>query len=416
MKKLIMKLKNNSALSSITTLASGSLIAQIITILVSPITTRIFTPTELGTYTLITTAVNMFGPVICLRYDLTIVTEKDDYKALAILKLSMIVSFIISILVSIGYFIYFNMNAKYHSLMYAIGILFILLFTTGITNALTSYNNRKKQYKLMTSVYVIRTVAQNFLMVFLGIIKTGVFGLLSSQVVSQFLGIRKQGEELIQHKNEIAEIDKKDMAAVAKKYKKQLLFSTPASFANSFSYSSINIFISSLFNDATLGFYSISYRVLGLPLNVISSNVSKVFFEDASHEYNEKGTYRKSLIRTSLFLGILAAVMVIGLVLLSPTVFALFFGSQWRQAGVFVQILAPMFGIRFIVNGVSAALIISQRQDYELFIQSLFIIASVATFLFAKSGEWSIIGYLSVISVTYSIIYILFYILIYKCS
>ena len=77
MKQLIKNLRQNKALSSITTLASGSLIAQVITILTSPITTRIFTPEELGTYTLLITAVNMFGPIICLRYDLAIVTEKQ---------------------------------------------------------------------------------------------------------------------------------------------------------------------------------------------------------------------------------------------------------------------------------------------------------------------------------------------------
>ena len=76
--------------------------------------------------------------------------------------------------------------------------------------------------------------------------------------------------------------------------------------------------------------------------------------------------------------------MVIGLVLFSPLAFNIFFGPDWEQAGVFVQILAPMFGIRFIVNGVSIALIIAQRQDFELMIQALFIICSVAGYLVAR--------------------------------
>lgn len=416
MKQITEKLKNNKTLASIMTLASGSLIAQVITILVSPITTRIFSPEELGTYTLITTAVGMFGPVICLRYDLAIVTEKTDKKALAILKLSVIISFIISLLVSIGYFIYFQLNQVYNSLTYTVVILFILLLTTGLTNALTSYNNRNKQYKLMTSVYVIRTTAQNILMVMSGMLKTGVLGLLSSQVFSQLLGIRKQSEELLQYKRELKKINKKDMADVAKKYRKQLLYSTPASFANSFSYSSINIFISSLFNNAILGYYSISYRVLGLPLNIISSNVSKVFFKDASREYHEKGSFRRSLMRTTSFLSVIAIVMVVGLILFSPFAFRIFFGAEWEQAGIYVQILAPMFGIRFIVNGVSVALIISQRQDFELMIQSLFIISSVIAFFIARSFLWTITEYLTFISISYSAIYLIFFILIYNSS
>lgn len=416
MKQLIKNLRQNKALSSITTLASGSLIAQVITILTSPITTRIFTPEELGTYTLLITAVNMFGPIICLRYDLAIVTEKTDRNSLAIFKLSVIVSVLMSLFVSFGYFIYFQMNETYHSLTYTVVILFILLLTTGLTNALTSYNNRNRQYKLMTSVYVIRTTAQNLLMVMSGMLKTGVFGLISSQVLSQLLGIKKQGEELIEHKKELKKISKNDILNVAKKYKKQLLYSTPASFANSFSYSSINLFISSLFNNTILGYYSISYRVLGLPLNIISSNVSKVFFEDASNEYHKKGSFKHSLLRTTSFLGIISVIMVIGLVLFSPLAFKIFFGPDWEQAGVFVQILAPMFGIRFIVNGVSIALIIAQRQDFELMIQALFIICSVAGYLVARFFVWSITKYLVFISISYSVIYIIFFIFIYNSS
>lgn len=412
----IYKIKRSGFFKSITTLASGSLIAQMITILVSPITTRIFTPEELGIYTLLTTAIGMFGPVICGRFDLSIVIEKDEKNVYALFKLSTILTIFFSIIVSIGYYIYLSMNNTYNSFKYAIIILFILLITTGLTNALTSYNNREKQYKLMTSVYVIRTCAQNFLMVLLGILKTGVVGLLISQVVSQFLGIKKQGEELIKKRKRIANITKDEMLFVAKKYKKQLIYSTPASFANSFSYSSINIFINSLFGASLLGYYSISYRALGLPLTVISNNVSKVFFEDASKEYNTNNNFQKSLRKTTIFLLIIAILMVISLEILSPLLFELVFGEGWKQAGIYVQILAPMFGIRFVVTGVSTGLIIAQRQDYEFLIQSMFIISSILIFLFVKSMNFSIYVYLVLISLIYSSIYVLFYIYIYLCS
>lgn len=412
MNDMLEKIKNNQFLKSITMLASGSMIAQIITILISPITTRIFTPEQLGIYTLLTTAIGMFGPVICARYDLSIVTEKENKNVFALLKVSIVISVAISIFVSLGYLVYFCLNKEYNSYIYAFVILMILLITTGITNAITSYNNREKQYKLMTSVYIIRTTAQNILMIILGFLKAGVFGLLISQVVSQFLGITKQSEEIIRHKEEIRNITKEEMFAVAKKHKKQLLFSTPASFANSFSYSSINLFIESLFGASILGFYSISYRALGFPLTIISGNVSKVFFESASKEYNENRNYRNSLIRTTLFLTVIAIVMVVILVILSPLLFKLVFGKEWEQAGIFVQILAPMFGIRFVVTGVSTALIISQRQDYELLIQSFFIIVSIIAYFIVKNFSLDVLSYLSIISIAYSIIYFVFYIYI----
>ncbi|MDU7214391.1 lipopolysaccharide biosynthesis protein [Clostridium sp.] len=411
------KLNNNNFMKSITTLASGSVIAQIIAMLISPITTRLFSPEEFGIFTVITTAVGMFTPILCGRYDLNIVTEKDEKKVYALIKLSTIITFVMSLLVSIGYFIYFKFYKDgYDEYLYSIFILFILLIITGMTNIFTSYNNRMKEYKLMTSVYVIRTVAQNILSVILGVFKTGVLGLLFSNLIGQGLGVKRQAKSLMGKREEIKRITNKDMKHVAQKYIKQPLISGPASFANSFSYSSINLFIENLFGAGTLGFYSMSYRVLGLPLGIISNNVSKVFFEEASKEYNENGGFTSSLRKTTKFLIILAIPMVFVLIIASPMVFRIAFGTKWEIAGTYVQYLAPMFGVRFVVSAVSPAFIIVQKQDYEILTQSGFIISSICIYLLVKSFGLSTEIYLILITITFSLVYLIYYYLILRCS
>ena len=57
MKKLWNRFKANKFLLSFSMLASGSLIAQVISIIVSPITTRLFTPQQLGAYTVVATEI-----------------------------------------------------------------------------------------------------------------------------------------------------------------------------------------------------------------------------------------------------------------------------------------------------------------------------------------------------------------------
>lgn len=409
--------KRNEFMKSITTLASGSIVAQIVNILVSPITTRLFTPEEFGVFTIITTATGMFGPILCGRYDLNIVTEKDERKVYALIKLSTIIAFIISLIVSIGYFFYFKyFKIGYEKYLYCIVILFILLIITGLTNILTSYNNRLREYKLMTSVYVIRTIAQNVIMVILGGLKTGVFGLIASNLVGQSLGIKRQAQSYMKYHDEVKNINCDEIKVVAKKYLKQPLISSPAAFANSFSYSSINLFIENLFGASILGYYSISYRVLGLPLGIISNNVAKVFFQESSKEFNEKKNFLDTLMRTTKFLVFLAVPMVIFLMSFSPSIFKFAFGDAWRIAGEYVQILAPMFGLRFIVTGVSSAFIIVQKQDYEMLIQGILIVVSLFLYTFIKLTGGTIKLYLFLISIFYSLVYIVYYYLIYKCA
>lgn len=413
MNKILYLMKNSSFFRSITTLASGSFIAQIITVLVSPITTRIFTPEQLGLYTLLITGLGIFGSVICLRYDLTIVTEEEECNVYPLVVLSIILTVVMSIIVSIGYYFYLSSNNDYKNYMYACLFLLFLLITTGITNVLVSYNNRLKEYKLMTQVYVIRTISQNILMIILGFLKFGVLGLLSSQLFSQFISLKRQASSLNAERVELKKVTWEKIRYVFRKHRNQFIYSTPAGLANNVSYSALNIFINFLFGSAILGFYSLSYRILGMPLTLISNNVSKVFFEQASREYEKNGNYKYTFIKTMKFLTVIAVLLLIVLEILPPMLFPFVFGKSWIIAAYYIQILAPLFAIRFIVSSVSTGIIISKRQKIDFLIQGLFIVFSIITVLIVKFFTLTIYAFLTIISVTYSLTYMvyLFYVM-----
>lgn len=193
--------KERSFLKSIMTLASGSVLAQVITILASPLTTRIYSPSELGVFTFITTAVNMFGVVINGRIEMAIVTDNDENNVYPLIVISFIIDLILSVLVSLGYLIYFICFKKEY--LWTVLFIFSLLFVTGLINILNSYNNRYREYKLMTSVFVTRTVTQNVLTILLGLIKNNVFNLLLSQILGLINGLRKQSKVLLANRDKL---------------------------------------------------------------------------------------------------------------------------------------------------------------------------------------------------------------------
>lgn len=401
---------NNSFFKSISTLAYGSLIAQFITMAASPIMTRFYTSEEIGINTLILTVVSIFGGIICGKYDMSIVTEKEQSKMLSLIKLSLIICISFSLIISLGYGVYYWLTDTENNYIFFMTLsIFALLLTTGIGNILIGYNNRNKEYTLMTSVYVVRTVARTLTMVILGFFKTGVFGLILSQVIGQVFGVKKQSKSVKPYFNKILKSSSEEMSFVAKKHKKQLYFSVPATFANSFSYSSINLFIENLFGLATLGYYSMSFSILGLPLSLISNNVSKVFFEEASREQEEFGLYKKTFAKTSIFLIIIAIPMTLSLIFVAPPLFGWFFGEEWIVSGNYVKLLAPMFGIRFVVTALSPGMILSQKQNFDLLLQLLFILMSVFGFLLAKYFILTIDKYLIFVSLSFSVIYLLYF-------
>lgn len=404
-------------LKSILQLATGSFVAQIITILASPISTRLFTADQLGIYTMILTFSSIFGPVIAGRYDMAIVTAIDEEETFDLIIASLINILIFSVIITVVYHLYLTHNIEiYKEVGYFAYIIIFSLILQGIHNILINYNNRHKEYSLMSKVYVIRAFAQNITMVIFGVFNVGAIGLLLSQFVGLVSGLKKQSIILLKSGIIKNKVNSSRIKNTLWKYRNQFIYSMPAHFTNSASYSLLNFFISELFGFSVFGYYSLSYRILGLPLNLISDNVSKVFYQRATEEKNNSGNYRNSFRYMSFFLIPLSVLMTICFIFFGPYVFELVFGEGWYVSGRYVQILAPMFGFRFVVTALSPALLISQKQKLEFVLQNLFIMLSVGVFFISKVFTLNIEKFLACISISYSIVYLFFLIIIYQLS
>lgn len=414
MHRIIEILKSNNLVKSIATLMSGSLIAQMISIAISPIMTRIYTEEQIGEYTLLLTAATMFGSIICGRYQMSIVSEQSEKNVFALIKLSALIAVTLSLFVGIGYTVYLQItNSIKMSVLPMFFWIFTFLIFTGIGHILTSYNNRNKEYKLIASVYTLKEIGKGIVLTVLGALNFGRLGLILSYFFSIVLGLNGQSKELKNHIAELKSVTKEDMIAVAKKHKKQPLFSLPASFANSFSYSVLNIFVNQLFGTIVMAYYSMSFRMLGIPLSLVSTNVSKAFFEKASREYDKKRDFRKTYLQTSVMLLAVAVPMVLVLILFAPFLFEMFFGEGWGQAGIYVRYLAPMFGIRLIVSALTPTMIICNKQNLELAVQLLFVVMAATTYILCSANS-TIDQFLILVSILYSAVYIIYYSIMLK--
>lgn len=395
----------------------GSLIAQIIAIVISPITTRIYTPEQLGIYTLLITVVTLFGPILSGKIEMAIVTEKEEKNIYPIIVLSIIICIITSIVTTILYMIYIIVTNQFSNIyiLYLV-IIFGYLLITGFLNILTSYNNRNKDYEIISNVYVIRTLVQNLGLVIFGFMHFSIIGMLLSQVLGNFFGVKKQSKKLLQNIEKIRKVKKAEVIEALKKNYKLILFTSPATLCNLASYSLLNFFITGLYGNVIFGYYSISYRILGLPLSLISTNVSKVFFERASREVNNEGNFGKIFKKMSVLLCIIAIPMVILLGLLSPAICKIVFGDGWETSGQYIQILVFMFGIRLVVSALMPALIVIKKQNIEMKMQIAFLAISIFTYIICKYLSLNIYIFLTLISTMYSCVYIAIYIYLYKIS
>lgn len=408
---------DGSFTKSMSTLVTGSLAAQILSIVVSPITTRLFSPIELGVFTLVASSTSMFGAVLSLRYDMAIVYEDSDENVYALVALSFYICLISSFLVAVGYFCYFQyFSTSRFSAPLAALFTFVQCLLFGLINVLNSYNNRCREYSVMSTSNVARSFAQNGGTVIAGIAHLGSLGLLAAQTLGYLFGLKRQSKTLLGQLDRIRKLNRAQLKDVARKHRGQAVWSAPAALANGFSYTVINYIIELLYSSSTVGLYSLSFRMLGMPTNVIAMNVSRVFAERAAFEKREVGNFAR-LFRKTLFLMCFVAIPVlIVLVLFAPNLFAFVFGDEWRDAGVYVQILSPMFALRFIAAGLSSSAMIAGEQQRDLLIQLMLIVVVLISFCVSVVFGLPIEGLLISINALSSIAYIIYLFVFWECS
>lgn len=401
-------LRNRAFIRNIGVLVSGSLIAQLIAFAVAPLLTRIFSVEELGKYTYFLSIVHTFMAVMCLRYDAAIVYEHDDRNVNALIKLSVMISLALAFLISAAFGVYFLATGKLRSYGYALLFVFFTLLSYGIINTLAAYNNRNEEYKVLTSVYFIRTAFQNIGAVLMGLITPVSASLLIPYAAGQLFGMKRQGNSLRGKFRDIAKTNKTDMIKAASIHKNQPLFSAPALFVNSFSYSSITMIIEMLFSFQVVGYYSMSVRLLGMPISLVSGNVSKVFFKEASDEYRMTGGYKSAFRKTLYLMTAIAIPMVILIMWLAPGISRIVFGETWEIAGTYMRILAPMFGARFVMTTLTPGLLVCGKQKTELIMQLILLSASVFSYIIVKTQGLPISSFLYVVCWSKFVVFVAF--------
>lgn len=406
------KLKPKSEFSrNVLTLMTGTTIAQAIPIAISPILTRIYTPEDFGGYALFVAIASIFGSIANGRYELAIMLPKKDEDAINIFALgfiiTVIVSFIILLLV-ISFHDHFVTALNNESIGIWLYFIPVAVFFTGVYNILNYFNNRKKYYKDIANATVIKSIIIATIQLSIGFLKGGVSGLISGQLISQMFANMRLFRNILKDKLLIAKISKVKIIALAKKYKDFPKFSMWAVLANTLSYNFTNILISLFYNVATLGFYSLVQRVLGMPSALIGNSIGQVFFQEA---INEKQLTGKAI---HSFSSTLKKLIMIGipsfgvLFFIIEDLFAFVFGEEWRIAGTYAQIVIPLFFIRFVSSTISTINIVFEKQKIGLYINMLLLFSTICIFYISNLFHLDFCEFLSCLSMVLILEYTMF--------
>lgn len=418
--KIYKKFKNiiskSDFLKNLLTLLSGTSIAQAIPVLLSPVLTRLYTPKDFGVLAVFISLSSIFGTIANLRYELAVLLPKKKIEALSLVYLGSILSSILSILLLI-FFILFHDTVlvwlKDDSLTHWLYFIPLVVFFAGLYNMLNYYNTRIREYKSIAVSKISKSVSMVFIQLVYGFLKLTKTGLILGYGSSIFFGNLKLFKNTIKDKELHKQVSIKTIKEVAGKYKRFPLFTFPATLANQLAVEMTNILISTVFNTVTLGLYSLSNRILGMPSALIGASVGQVYMQEAADEKNRTGKaviIFKSVLRKLLYI----AVPFFGFIFfIAEDLFAFIFGEEWRIAGFYAKIMMPLLFIRFITAPVSVSLSVFEKQHISLIWQVgllfLSMISISLAFYFKISFEEFLYFYVSILFVYYIVLILILY-------
>ncbi|MFL9627876.1 lipopolysaccharide biosynthesis protein [Aeromonas jandaei] len=404
---------------NVITLMSGTGLAQAIPIAISPILTRLYSPEEFGMFALYLAMAAILSVGATGRYELAILLPKKDSDAMNILALSVFLSFIVSLLFLVVIFAFnyemtsFLNTPEISAWLYWVPASTLLM---GIYQSLNYWSNRKSHYKRLAISRSIQSGASAVTQLGAGYIGASIGGLIGSQLVGQVVSSAVLSQQIV-HEDKLyfRKIRKKRMLLMARRYQNFPRFLILAHGFNTASAQIPVMFLTVFFSTSIAGFYMLTQRVMGVPTTLIASAIGDVFRQEATHAYIHSGNCRDIYISTFKMLLFLSLPPSLVFIFIAPDLFAFAFGDTWRDAGIYAQILTPVFFLRFVTTPLSNMFMIAEKQKLDLVWQ---IGLLSMTFFSLLIGKYAASAYLAIIlfATSYSAMFIINGLMTYRMA
>lgn len=345
---MINKLRPRSDFAkNVITLMTGTTIAQAIPIAISPILTRIYAPEDFGVFALYMAIASIFAVIATGRYEMAIMLphEEDDVKS--IVKLIILILITITFFVFLSIFIFNNTitafldNPEISTWLY---FLPISIFLVGLYQIYNYLLIREKNFKRLSTNKVIVSTTNSSTQLVYGFTISNGFGLLIGNIISYIVSIYF----IVKSKtvNKYFNFKDNSINKVAKEYQNFPKYDVPSVLVNILSNQLPLFALGKYFSLGTVGFYSLMYKVLMMPIGLLSNSILDVFKQRATEDYNKYGNCEDIFIKTFKSLFLIGIIPFSILFFFAPEIFSFVFGANWRVAGEFAQIIIPMLYLK----------------------------------------------------------------------
>lgn len=370
-------------LSDFLKLFSGATIGQLIPFLTGPLLSRLYSPDDFGLYALLSSTAGILSIISTGAYEYAILTTDDDDESKQLGLLSVLLSLVFSIFSSLILLIILIIAKPWisSSLAWIWMVVPVYVFAQGFLSASNYTLNRQQRYGRMSKGKLMRSASIAGFQIIFGFLKLpwGLFPGMTAGHSAATIYLYKGVRSLFRESVKAASI--KNLKAIAKKYYRFPFFTLPSQVLNELSVQIPVYLLKAFFSTAVVGIYALPQKLLNVPVSLIGQSIGQVYFQKAAEQKNNPealaGT-TASLFRFLFRVGVIPFTIIITF---GDLIFPWLFGAEWKQSGVFAQMLSPW--LLFVLAGspISKLFTVQDKQKLGLYFNTTLITLRVVALL-----------------------------------
>jgi O-antigen/teichoic acid export membrane protein len=396
-------------------LAGGTALGQAVLIAVSPLLTRLYSPSDIGRFGVFSAAVGVGAVVACLRYEAAIVSaDPEDVAPVTALAMALLVpaSILAALAVELGAHAGVLGLAEIGPI--GVALLCPTLALAGMANVLRFWFIRQQNLRPVSILVVLQNTARAGAQLALGLGKAAWVGLLLGDAIGRASGVAGLARSALREvRRDPQALTRARMSAVALKYRSFSTYFLVSSLIDVVAISLPVPLMAQAFGADTAGQFSLVQRVTAAPVALIAGTFADAFHGRLAALAREAPAAALSLFWRSfrtLLLVALAPTLVLSL--LSRQLFPLVFGAQWSEAGAMASLIGPWLLAQFVVGPLSRAVLVYEGQRLKMIYDILALALVVGAFRSCQAARATAVQTVGVLTVVETAAYAVYFLIL----
>jgi O-antigen/teichoic acid export membrane protein len=324
---------------NLTRLASGSILAQAVVALSTPILTRLFAPEAFGVAALFTAAYGLLIPLVTLKYDQAVVMPKDHDRARSIGAMAMVIATVSSGIVGVGILAYLLPAPAQRPL--SLLLLPVALWLGAAYTLMQQWSSRLANYTHYARSQVFSAVVNVSICIGGALLFSAEpFFIVLGFTVGMGVALAYTVWGFEKWPYDSRTLQRRGLGRLIKAYRNFPALVLPTALITVIGANGIPFILASHYSLEEVGVFAVANRVMVIPAAIVGGALAEAVRSEfaASQRARERVTpvFKKAF--TPIFL--VAGVLFAGIYVAAPGALNLVFGAKYAASGATAQALA----------------------------------------------------------------------------